>query len=125
MTMARTTPRDGEPLHRAAAALALVIGAAAILSPRRLVRAYGVASTEMTAIGTLGWRLFGVRNLLVAGAALLGDRSARKAMLITQIPDQLVFLKAYRSRSLPPIAALSAMLTSAGIVVLGLLARSR
>jgi hypothetical protein len=79
----------------------------------------------MTAIGTLGWRLFGVRNLLVAGAALLGDRSARRAMVITQIPDQLVFLQAYRSRSLPPMAALGAMLTSAVIVVLCLLSRSR
>ena len=103
--------------------LALTVGLAAAASPRGLLRIYGVNPDEVTGAGALGWRLFAARNIVVAGAALHGSRTARDVILAVQAPDQLVFLHAYRTRSVPRSTSLAAIATSGAIVAAGLVAR--
>jgi len=116
---------SSEALHRIAATLALAVGVGAALSPRTLLRIYGVDPDEMTEAGAFGWRLFAARNLVIGGAAFAGSESARNAMLAVQAPDQLVFLHAYRARALPRASAIAAMATSGAVIALGLAARRR
>lgn len=42
-----------------------------------------------------------------------------------QLPDQLVFAAAYRSRSIPRATSVMAMLTSGAVIATGLVARRR
>lgn len=55
--------------------------------------------------------------------ALRGSQAARDATLAVQLPDQLAFVHAFRTRSIPRATSAAAMLTSGAIVVAGLAAR--
>lgn len=114
---------DSEDLRRATAGIALTVGAASALSPRAMLRLFGIAPREVTGAAAFGWRLFAVRTLFIGGAALSGDERARAAVLPVQIADQAVFAHAYRTRSVPRRAAVLAMATSGAIIVLDVLAR--
>lgn len=107
-----------ESLEMTAAAVATAVGVAAALSPRLLLRLFGVPPAEVTGAAAFGWRLFAVRNLFVGGAALRGDRAARDLILPVQLVDQLVFQHAYRTRSVPRRASALAMAVSGGLIAL-------
>lgn len=108
--------REG-PL-RAMAAIGLSVGLGALLSPKRLMRLFGVPASEITGAGALGWRLFAIRTLYLSGRAFEGDEAAREAFLPVQLLDQAVFLHAYRTRQPSRYAAVLAMATSAAIIAL-------
>lgn len=110
--------RDAE--MRTMAAIALGVGGAAALSPRLLLRLFGIPSREVTGAAAFGWRLFAARNVYIGARALRGDPTARDAFLPVQALDQLVFWHAYRTRSVPRPASLLAAATSAVIVALDL-----
>jgi hypothetical protein len=116
-------PPSGESLARAMAAIALGVGVGAALSPRTLLRAYGVRPDELTPAGEFGWRLFAMRNLWMGGLALSGNETMRDAFLPIQVLDQAVFAHAFRTRAVPRPAAALAMATSGAIVVLDLVRR--
>jgi len=121
------TPTSGEraeALSRLVAGIGLAVGVGAAISPRTLLRVYGVDRREVTGAGAFGWRLFATRNLYLGTAALSGQRAARQAFLPVQILDQIVFALAYRTRAIPRPAALLAMTTSATIIMLDLLRRA-
>jgi hypothetical protein len=114
---------EAETLRRATAGLALAVGAGAVLAPARLLSVYGVEPGALGGVGALGWRLFGVRNLFVGGAAWCGDATARAMIPPVQAADQALFAHALRTSSVPAAAAIGAMATSGLIVALELAAR--
>ena len=116
---------SSETIYRAQAGIALAVGVGATLAPRHLARLYGMDHREMTGPGDLGWRLFGARNLVVGAVGLRGSQLMRDVTLAVQVPDQLVFAHAYRTRSIPRATSVMAMLTSGAVIATGLLARRR
>jgi hypothetical protein len=125
--MATSTPSgpDAETLYRGASGIALAVGILALVSPRLLVRVYGIDPAQMTDAGAFGWRLFAVRNIVIGTAGLTGHPAARDVTLLVQAPDQLVFLHAYRTRSIPRPTAVLAMITSGLVAGACALARTR
>ena len=113
-----------ESLWRAVAGIALSVGTGVALAPGRFARLYGLPTRAMTGTAAFGWRLFAVRTLVIGGAALAGSPAARAAFVPVQILDQLVFLHALATRSVPRRAALLAMGTSGAIVALSLAAQA-
>lgn len=109
----------------APAAIALAVGGLALVSPRSLLRLYGVDRRELTSAGAFGWRLFAVRNLVTGVSALRANEGARKLILPVQAVDQLVFAHAWKTRAVPRGAAAMAMLTSGAIIVSTLVAERR
>ena len=116
---------EGEPIYRAIAAFALLVGIGALLSPRALLRLYGVRADELAGAGEMGWRLFAARQLLIAAAALSGNQRARDSVLLLQAPDLVIFAHSYRSRSVPRKASVLAIATAATVAALSALARRR
>lgn len=80
---------------------------------------------ELTGTGAFGWRLFGVRTMAIGAVNLTGSQLMRDLTVAVQIPDQLVFAHAYRTRSVPRGSAALAMVISGGVVATGLVARFR
>lgn len=112
-------PTDrAEVLSRASGAIASSVG----LSPRLLLRAFGIAPNDMTGAAAFGWRLFGVRTLAVGASAYRGDEAARAAIPPVQIADQAVFAHALRTGAVPRRSAALAMAVSGVLIVLDLLA---
>lgn len=109
---------DADTLELAAAGIATAVGAGAALSPKLLLRAFGIAPGEVTGAAAFGWRLFAVRSLFVGVAGLRGDRAARDLILPVQLVDQLVFQHAYRTRSVPRRASVGAMAVSGVLIAL-------
>jgi len=107
-----------------AGTLATTIGAAALVAPGALARAYGLPESAGSGGAALGWRLFGVRTAVIGAAVLRGDASARAAVLPVQLADQVVFGHALLTGAVPRRTALAAMATSAGLIAL-CLRRSR
>ena len=99
------------------------IGVAAVLSPTLLGRVFGLTEPA-TGGGALAWRLFGVRTALIGVAAVRGSAQARRAVLPVQAADQLVFLHALVTGSVPRRTALMAMATSGALIAGCLVARS-
>jgi hypothetical protein len=116
---------DGERIYRGVAAFALVIGIGALFAPRRLLQVYGVDPDDLTGPGEMGWRLFAVRQIWIAAAALSGDRRARDAVLAIQAPDLLIFAHAFRTRSIPRPTSVLALLSASGVATASAIARSR
>lgn len=121
---AEETTRRAQALGRASAGVGLTVGTAAAISPRTLLRLFGVDRREVTGAAAFGWRLFAVRTLYISLSALRGRRAATDAFLPVQILDQVVFAHAYRTRAVPRPGALLAMATSGAIIMLDLLRRS-
>lgn len=117
------TRTSDERLRLTAAGIAAVVGASAIVSPRLLLRPFGIDPGEVTGPASLGWRLFGVRTLATGAAAAAGDPTARASILPIQVADQLVFASALRSGSVPARAASLAIATSGVIIAAELAAR--
>ena len=101
-----------------AGALATTVGAAALLAPTALVRAYGLHPSAGSGGSALGWRLFGVRTAVIGAAVLRDDPSARASVLPVQLADQLVFGHALLTGAVPRRTALAAMATSAALIAL-------
>ena len=116
---------EAERIYRAVAILAIAVGVGALLFPRLLARLYGADPREMTGIGALGWRLFAVRQLWTAVAALSGNRQAQDAVLMMQAPDMAIFAHCYATRSIPRVTSVLAMLTATAVATLSALARSK
>ena len=115
----------GESIYRGVAAFALLIGVGALLFPRALLRIYGVDPAELTGAGALGWRLFAVRHLVIAGAALSGQRQARDVVLAVQLPDIAIFAHSYATRSLPRRTSLMALASATAVALLSATARAQ
>ncbi|UJA20748.1 hypothetical protein HJD18_11370 [Thermoleophilia bacterium SCSIO 60948] len=110
-------------IDRAIGGIATGVGIAAAISPRHLLRAYGVDAAEVTGSATLGWRLFAARNLVIGPRVFQGDADARRTAIAVQALDQAAFLAALRNRDVPAPTAIAAMATSGAIIALGLLGR--
>lgn len=108
---------------RAVIATEIAIGAGAILAPDKLVAAYGVPARELNGIGTFGFRLFGIRNVMVGLASLSGRKEAADFTLAVQVPDLLMFAHAYRTGYVPKRAAAGALATAGLVVGLSLAGR--
>lgn len=117
----------------AAAAFAALIGGAAILAPKGLLRAFGGPShlagvsdradvsdldglSNLNGVGVLGWRLMGIRTLGIAVLLLRRPDEVRRLALLTQLPDSVSFVLAWRSGALPA-AGLARCLAGAGAMV--------
>ena len=111
-----------ETIWKSVSAGAFLIGLGFALAPRRLARLYGLPVDERTGASDFAWRLFTARNLVVGGAALAGS-AARQLILLVQVVDQAVFLHALATGTVPRRTALSAIATSAAIIVACLAAR--
>lgn len=116
---------QSETVWRTVSALALSVGAGFAVAPGQLSRFYGMPDDEMTGTAAFGWRLFAVRNLVVGGAALGGSVPARQAILPVQLLDQVVFLHALATKSVPRRPALLAMATSGVIIAMCLAASAQ
>lgn len=99
-------------------AIATTVGVMALLSPGRLMRAYGAA--EPDDVGAVGWRLFGVRNVAIGGAMLAGRPWALRLAAPVQVPDALVFLQGMREGAMPRWSGMLALGTAAAVASLGL-----
>lgn len=110
-------------LDRLVAGIPALVGAGALATPSKLVALYGADPAQMTGIGAFGWRLFAIRNLMVGGLAARDPDAWRTFILATQLPDQLVFAHAFRTRSIPRPTAALAMASSGAVVALCLAAR--
>ncbi|CAA9482544.1 MAG: hypothetical protein AVDCRST_MAG30-888 [uncultured Solirubrobacteraceae bacterium] len=114
-----------ETLHRASGAIALTVGTSATVSPRLLLKPFGIARRDVTGAAEMGWRMFGIRTALIGGAVLAGHADARRAVLPVQFADQLVFAQAGRSGAVPARAANLARAVSGLLIVLGFAIRAR
>ncbi len=113
-----------ERFDTAAAAIGLMVGIGGMFFPRLLLRAYGADPDQLNGTGMFGWRLFAIRNIFVAGAALAGNKQARDTVFVLQGPDLLLFAHCYRTRSIPRITSALAMVSAGLVATLGLLARA-
>lgn len=118
-----TSGETGETTYRVAAAIGMLVGIAAIISPSVLVRAYGVQQ-EQNGIGGLGWRLFAVRNIYTAARALAGDQTARDAVMYMQPADIAVFLYSYRAGHLPLVTTVLAIASASAVLISSAIAKS-
>lgn len=116
---------EAEQIYRGVAGFALLIGVGALLFPRTLLRLYGVDPNELSGAGEMGWRLFAVRNIFTAAAAISGDQKARDTILALQAPDLVIFAHCFRTRSVPRLTSVLAMFSAGGVAALGAYARSR
>ena len=89
---------DAARIDRITGAFALGVGALAVVAPRRALRLLGVR--DLSPAGVLGWRLFGIRNVGLAGLVLAGRPGMRRFALVTQLPDSASFVAAGRSGGL-------------------------
>lgn len=114
----------GEAIWKSVAAGAFLVGFGFgfALAPRRIARLYGLPVDELTGASDFAWRLFAARNLVVGGAALAGS-AVRQLILPVQVVDQAIFLHALATGTVPRRTALSAIATSATIIVACLAAR--
>ncbi|MDQ3411500.1 MAG: hypothetical protein M3509_05220 [Chloroflexota bacterium] len=108
--------RRSEALWRGVAVAALLVGIGFALAPKRFVRLFSLPADGMTGTAALGWRLFAIRNVVIGGAVLAGSVPARRVVLLTRLLDQLVFLHALVTKSVPRRSAVLAMATSASII---------
>lgn len=113
-----------EPETAAMAAVATAVGVGAMAAPRPFLRLFGI-DEEPTPAATLAWRLFAVRNFVVAAAAVRGDASARDLFLPVQIGDQLAWWELYRRGRLSLRATVMATAASGAIIALDLRRRAR
>src|SRR3712207_4342917 len=97
------------------ALIGATVAAASAISPRTLLRLFGIEPREVTGAAAFGWRLFAVRTAYLSRAAWEGDPAARAAFLPIQLLDQAVFWHAFAVRSVPRRASLLAAATSAVI----------
>lgn len=109
---------SAEHLHRAAGMIAVAVGTGAAVSPRLLLRPFGIPSSKVTGTAALGWRMFGIRTALVGGAIVTGDPRARAAMIPVQLADQVTFALAARSADVPVRATRLAQAVSTVLVAL-------
>ncbi len=109
--------------ERAMATIGLTVGVAAAVAPTQLQRVFGVPSSQITASGHFGWRLFAMRNLYLSGLALAGERSAIAAFLPVQLLDQVVFWQAFATRSVPRRTSTRAAAASGVIIGVDLVRR--
>ena len=114
-----------EAVARLVAAFALLIGVGALISPRTLVRLYGADPDGITGIGSLGWRLFAIRNIGTSCAALAGSAEARSMIVALQIPDFILFAACWHNRSIPRLTSGMAMLSAGSVGLAGAWARSQ
>lgn len=105
---------------RAMAAIGGGVSVAAAVSPRLMLRAFGIPAAEVTGAAAFGWRLFAVRTAYISALAARGDATAAAAFLPVQLGDQAVFWHAYARRSVPRRASVLAATTSAAIIALDL-----
>lgn len=116
---------SAESIYQGVAGFALLIGIGALLFPRTLLRIYGVDPSELGGAGALGWRLFAVRHLVIAGAALSGHRQARDVVLAVQLPDIAIFARCYATRSIPRRTSVLALASAGSVALLSAIARSQ
>lgn len=114
------TPQHSQ---RAMIALGGSVGVSAAVAPAVLQRCFGIAESDITGAGRLGWRLFAARNLYLTARAVQGDRSAVAAFGHLQALDQAVFWQAFVTRSVPRTTSVLAAATS--LVIVGLDAHRR
>ena len=89
---------DPTRIDRITGSFALAVGVLAIAAPRRALRLLGVR--DLSSVGLLGWRLFGIRNVGLASLILAGRPGMRRFALVTQLPDSLSFVAAGRTGGL-------------------------
>lgn len=94
------------------------VGLSALLAPTLLQRAFGIPAAELTGPGSVGWRLFGARNVYLCARALSGHPDGLAAFGPLQAVDQAVFWHAWSTRAVPRPTALAAALASASLVAL-------
>ena len=114
-----------ETVARLVAAFALLIGIGALISPRTLVRLYGADPGGITGIGSLGWKLFAIRNIGTSCLALTGSRDARALIVALQVPDFILFASCWRDRSIPRLTSGMAMCSAAFVGLAGAWASSQ
>lgn len=117
--MARTSPAV---LGMAAIGGVVALGSA--VSPRALLRLFGIPPAEVTGAAAFGWRLFAVRTGCISVLAARGNAVAQEIFLPVQVLDQAVFWHAYATRSVPRRAAVLAATASGAIVALDLVRRN-
>lgn len=103
---------------RGVGGLALAVGVAAAVAPDHAGRAFGIPSGQLVGPGVLGFRLFGVRTGVVAAAVLAGSVDARRAVVLVQLLDQLVFMHALRSGDISRRTAVLCAGTAAVLIAL-------
>lgn len=98
--------------------IATAVGVAALVAPDRLTRLYGAEAPN--GVGAVGWRLFGVRNVVIGGAMLAGQPWALRLAAPVQVPDAAVFLQAVRTGAMPRWSGTLALATAGAVAGLGL-----
>ena len=78
---------------------------------------------ELNGIGKFGFRLFGIRNLMVGLMLTSGRKEAEDFTLAVQAPDLAMFVHAYKTGYVPKQAAAGAIATASLVTGLSLAAR--
>lgn len=112
-----------DPRTKVMAGIALGVAGGVMVAPVRFLGVFGIPPDQVTGAARFGWRLFAVRNVVIAGAALRGDPSAEAAFLPAQALDQAVFWHALARGSVPARGVVLAASVSAVIVALDLVRR--
>ncbi len=108
----------GTTLSRLAAGISVDVGILTTLTPTFAMRLYQVPEEQATGAARFGLRLFGVRNVMIGGAALAGNEQAKTAVLAMQVPDQLIMWHALLAGYIPRKTALLALMTSTAVLSL-------
>lgn len=116
----REDPRVTDRATKTMAGIAGTVAIGSAFAPRSFLRLFGVAPDEVTGATRLGFGLFATRNAYIAVQALRDDPAAKAAFLPLQALDQIVFWRAYATRSIPRPGALLAISVSGAIVAVDL-----
>lgn len=109
--------------QRTVVALEAAIGVGSIVAPDKLIAAYGMKPSDLNGIGAFAFRLFGIRNVMVALANARGQAWAKDFTLAVQAPDALMFAHAFRTGYVPKPAAAGALATAGLVTALSVAAR--
>ena len=112
------TDVDLDRTEKAMLAIGGSVGLSALFVPTVLQRVFGIPSDQLTGAGSVGWRLFGARNVYLCARALTGHPDGIAAFGPLQALDQAVFWHAWSTRAVPRPTPLAAALASASLVVL-------
>ena len=77
---------------------------------------------QQTGVAVLTWRLFGIRTVAIAAAALRGNTAARMTIVPVQIADQVVMLEAWRTNAIAACTARLELAVSAVLTALSIAA---
>lgn len=117
------TAQQRRTIRRAVGGLQVAIGTLAVLAPRQLSNLFGIDPARLNGEGILGWRLFGIRQVLLGTGNVTLDETSGRSTLAIATADLALFATTAGTRSIPLRTSLMGLTTAATVTAATLASR--